>query len=448
MNNKLKGMQLFIRTLVVATTLAAAVGACSNEGDPVPSQSEQSTPDNKEGTPVVAEQPTGQLTDEEAQSLEQIATEDAEKYMVALKREDAEALSRLMAHAENENVPETMKVVIEGFRLHFDNLADLKLSLKSNQQTEEYFIENFILTGMRDGEERAIPFQVKYAKKGGIAALLSGDTREPLYDSPYIGQYPYAVRDAGRYVQALIQKDVDSAALHLGLDESKKEVRAAVQQMLQVYAEKLDLSAAKIIPLGYDAANKQFLFDLQDGKKRVHSIQLGADTFHIQDNWATVKAVPEDSAANDFALSVNDSAITLKAWDYDVNLDKILGAPLSSQVEQLGEGADTSTGSFMKRMKYDGLQLELFSPKNNGKHFWIMTMEITKEGYQTSRGIELGHTVKAITDAYPAIQIAPDGRTDPNNCAYEVKDEDQGSFLKLEVKEGVVSGIKIYHLIP
>jgi hypothetical protein len=41
-------------------------------------------------------------------------------------------------------------------------------------------------------------------------------------------------------------------------------------------------------------------------------------------------------------------------------------------------------GEFKKRIKYDGLQIELFSPKQNGKEFWIMTIEITKKGYKTS----------------------------------------------------------------
>lgn len=130
-----------------------------------------------------------------------------------------------------------------------------------------------------------------------------------------------------------------------------------------------------------------------------------------------------------------------------MNLEEVLGTPISQDIEELDNGADTHTGSLMKRIKYDGLQLELFSPKDNSKQFWIMAMEITKAGYKTSRGTEIGHTVKEVTDAYPDIQIAPDGRTDANNCAYEIKNEDQSSLVRLEVKEGLVSEMKIYHLV-
>lgn len=280
-------ISIFVRTLVIAAAMAAVVSACSNTEDPA-----QSTPNTTEqqigssgetdGTTVPVEQPAEQPRVD----LEKIATEDAEKYMDALKKEDAEALSSLMAHAENENVPATMKIVIEGFRLHFDKLADLKLTLESNQQSEEYYIENFLITGKKEGEERSLPFQVKYAKQDDIAALLNADKREPLYDSPYIGQYPYAVRDVERYVQALAQKDVESAALHLGVFESTEEAKSAVQHLLQAYTEKLDLATVKAVSLGYDANKKQFLFDLRDGKKQSHSIQVDADRAIIIDDWA------------------------------------------------------------------------------------------------------------------------------------------------------------------
>lgn len=137
---------------------------------------------------------------------------------------------------------------------------------------------------MKEGEERSIPFQVKYAKQDGSAAVPNTDKREPLYDSPYIGQYPYVVRDVARYMQALAQKDVESLALHLGIYDEKAE--SSVQHLLQAYTERLDLAAAKAVPLGYDANNKRFLFDLRDDKKQSRSIQVDADKAIILDDWA------------------------------------------------------------------------------------------------------------------------------------------------------------------
>ncbi|MGM0885225.1 MAG: hypothetical protein ACQEXQ_29800 [Bacillota bacterium] len=155
----------------------------------------------------------------------------------------------------------------------------------------------------------------------------------------------------------------------------------------------------------------------------------------------------ENTAVNDFALSINDTFINLKDWDYELNLAELFGTPISQDVEEI-RGAGQLTGSFIKRTKYDGLQFELFSPQQNGKDFWIMTMEVTKKGFKTSRGIEIGNTVDEVKDAYPRVEIALDGRTDPNNCAYVIKNEDQYNFLQFEVKEGLISGMKIYHLIP
>lgn len=157
---------------------------------------------------------------------------------------------------------------------------------------------------------------------------------------------------------------------------------------------------------------------------------------------------PENSPTNDFSLSVKNTIINLHDWDNEVKLEDVLGNPVSQNVEKLGNGADTHTGAFIKKLEYNGLRIELFSPKQNGKDFWIISMEVSKEGYKTSRGIEIGNTVEEVKNAYPDIEIALDGRTDPNNCAYEIRDEEQYNYLQLEVKEGLVSGIKIYHLIP
>jgi hypothetical protein len=176
-------------------------------------------------------------------------------------------------------------------------------------------------------------------------------------------------------------------------------------------------------------------------------IEVKGSTLDSNANEETTEQTVENSPANDFSLSINNAIITLNDWDYEVNLDEVLGDPVSQNVEELGDGADTHTGSFIKRVKYDGLQFELFSPKQNGKDFWIMTMEIFKKGYKTPRGIEIGNTVEAVMNAYPGIEIALDGRTNPNNCAYEISNEEQYNYLRLDVKEGLVSGMKIYHLI-
>lgn len=285
---RLKKTQAFARTLVIAVAMTTTLAACSSveESKPMQAAPEIMEPQKEFEGPKETNVPTEQTTDE-AQSLEKISAEDAKKYMDALKKEDAEALSILMAHAENEYVPETMKTVIEGFQLHFDKLADLKLTFESNQQTEDYFIEKFVISGMREGKERFVPFLVKYSKENGISAIQNENYREPLFDSPLIGQYPYMVLNAGKYVQALLQKDSESLALHLGLDVTTEEANSVIQQMLKAYSGKLDLATTKVIPLGYDENRELFLFDLRDGNKQSHGIQVDVATSNILDDWAS-----------------------------------------------------------------------------------------------------------------------------------------------------------------
>lgn len=292
-----RNVKIKIVAVVLGMALAMVLTACSNAEDSQPSQAGSPSGQVKEtvgagGTTTPTGQPSSQPTEQpteqlanEVRSLEEIAAEDAEEFMAALKKEDAEELSGLMVHAENEYGPDTMKTVLEGFRLYFDDLADLKLVFESNQQSEEYYVENFVISGLKSGKDRFIPFQVKYAKQGGIEAIRNERLREPLYDSPLIGQYPYMARDAGKYAEALAQKDGDSVAIHLGLDESTDEAKAVVRQLLQAYEGKLDLATTKVVPVDYDENRKRFLFDLRDGKKQSHGIAVDASTYLILDDW-------------------------------------------------------------------------------------------------------------------------------------------------------------------
>ncbi|MCR8656890.1 hypothetical protein [Paenibacillus endoradicis] len=154
----------------------------------------------------------------------------------------------------------------------------------------------------------------------------------------------------------------------------------------------------------------------------------------------------EDNDTNDYSLIINNSIITLKDWDNKVDLQKILGEPISQNIEELGNEADTLKGSFIKTLEYDGLQIKLTSPKENGKDFWIMEMVVNKKDYKTSKGIEIGDKIEEVKNSYPDLEIALDGRTDPNNCAYVLSNE-QVEYLQFEVKEGFVSEIKILYVM-
>lgn len=159
----------------------------------------------------------------------------------------------------------------------------------------------------------------------------------------------------------------------------------------------------------------------------------------------TIGQPDELDTVNVYALNINGQIIGLRNWDHEVNLKEIMGPPVSETIEQL-ENAATHTESWIKYTEYDGLQMELFSPAHNGENFWIMTIKVFKEGYKTAAGVEVGQTLEELKTVYPGIKMALDGRTDPVNAAYMINGEYE--HLKFEVKDGIVTEIHIYYLLP
>lgn len=224
-------------------------------------------------------------TEEVTQSLEQVSFKDGTKFLDALKQQDTQLLSALMAHAENEYTEKDMATVIEGFQLYFDDLAGLQLQFETNQQNEEYYIENYHITGTKDGEERILPFQLSYAKSQGVELILDEDKHEVLYNSPLIGLYPYAVSEVERYVQALQVQDKESLALHLGMYDDNEQTKAAIDQMLQTYNESLSLSSVEIVSKGYSVTEELVLFELHDNNGQMHELRIVGEERFVLDDW-------------------------------------------------------------------------------------------------------------------------------------------------------------------
>ncbi|GIP18062.1 hypothetical protein J40TS1_37040 [Paenibacillus montaniterrae] len=156
--------------------------------------------------------------------------------------------------------------------------------------------------------------------------------------------------------------------------------------------------------------------------------------------------VPESTAPqelSDFAVRIGNSSIALKDKENEVNLEELLGAPSSEETTVLGETADTLAGTHVKTQQYDGLELQLFSPKQDQEQFWIQSITITNESYSTSKEVTINDSLEQLIAAYPTIEMAKDGRTDPNNCAYVIAESVQ--FLTFEVDDGVIKEIKLYY---
>jgi len=89
---------------------------------------------------------------------------------------------------------------------------------------------------------------------------------------------------------------------------------------------------------------------------------------------------------DEYSLMVDKQAISLNSWDTNVDLSAVFGIPVSETSEVSGSGADTYSGSYIKILKYEGLTVQLFSPRDNGKEFWIVNMVLTGASLRTPGG--------------------------------------------------------------
>ena len=71
----------------------------------------------------------------------------------------------------------------------------------------------------------------------------------------------------------------------------------------------------------------------------------------------------------EYSITIGDDYIALRDWEDTVDIYGLLGEPASQEVEVLGQGADTFAGSYIKTLKYENLEIKLFSPHDNGQSF-------------------------------------------------------------------------------
>lgn len=150
---------------------------------------------------------------------------------------------------------------------------------------------------------------------------------------------------------------------------------------------------------------------------------------------------------DEFSIVLGGKSISLADWDHEIDLAAILGNPLETTKETLGDGADTFAGTHIKKMEYEGLELTLMSPKSNGKTFWISRMDVTGNQYLTARGVKVGDSLEKLKKVYSEVQRVPDGTTDPNNGPYAYSDGNL-NYIQFEVENGNINRISIYNEMP
>lgn len=182
------------------------------------------------------------------------------------------------------------------------------------------------------------------------------------------------------------------------------------------------------------------LIFIKESIDKTNSLPITKDTENSKD----VNSPADEESIPDFSIKIKDKYISLKER-YN-NLSDVLGTPISEEIEVLGSGSDTFSGSRIKTSTYDGLVIEEFSPEKEGNdNFWILSMTITKENYSTEKDLTIGDNLEKLKEIYEGIEILKDGRTDPNNCAYIMGNNTDNNFIVFQVKDGSINEIKIYH---
>ena len=149
----------------------------------------------------------------------------------------------------------------------------------------------------------------------------------------------------------------------------------------------------------------------------------------------------------DFAVYKGDFGIPLKGWAHELQLEKKLGTPLTSSVSQLGPGADTHMGAYLKQLHYQGLKILLYAP-NTPDTAWIMKMVVTGNDYTTARGLTTGMETAKIIGLYPDAKKWPDGKKDQTHTPYYISNESDQLYLRFYVSSGKVDSIEMYHDLP
>ncbi|MFZ5969061.1 MAG: hypothetical protein ACOYVK_18045 [Bacillota bacterium] len=158
-------------------------------------------------------------------------------------------------------------------------------------------------------------------------------------------------------------------------------------------------------------------------------------------------SMENDDDMDDFSIKIGEAKVSLMDWDYEMNLEDLFGKPIQEEIQQLGTGSDTFEGSYIKKLKFPRIEFELFSPKDNGKSFFILRMEVEDPKYQTARGVKVGDSLEELRKTYPEIKPILDGREDINNRGYMIE-EGAYNYITFEVQQGIIIKIKIYHEFP
>lgn len=145
-----------------------------------------------------------------------------------------------------------------------------------------------------------------------------------------------------------------------------------------------------------------------------------------------------------YSIRLTDSlTLSLQQWDSTIDLQRLLGRPVKQKVRELDRNSDTFSGSFIKDVEYDGLKLQLFSPPQNGKTFWIQEIILPNNRYKTTKGITIGDQWQTVKQAYPSIQKFPG----VNENMFYVADAGYEKSMEMEFQDNKLKKLRMYYML-
>ena len=144
----------------------------------------------------------------------------------------------------------------------------------------------------------------------------------------------------------------------------------------------------------------------------------------------------------EFSIYRDRLFIPIKAWNSDFDITEVTGQPLKNEIVILGSGSDTFAGSYLMTNIYEEMVMELFSPKGNGKTFWINRIFVDGKTYTTYRGISVGDTLDKLRQAYPELIHYED-----NDYCYYSPDE-EGLLIRFNIEDDVILNYEIVYEMP
>ncbi|PKM67986.1 MAG: hypothetical protein CVU95_04895 [Firmicutes bacterium HGW-Firmicutes-2] len=151
--------------------------------------------------------------------------------------------------------------------------------------------------------------------------------------------------------------------------------------------------------------------------------------------------ITNDPLENEFRLITNKkTSLGLISWDDEIHLPDILGDHQTEIIETIGQGGDTFEGSKLKTTEYDGLTVTLLSPRDNGKAYYVLSMVITNNLYETYRGIKVGDSLQRLENTYPEIEQVETGDTVQDTYRYT---DHSYRYIEFIIVDHVVTFIEI-----